>query len=83
MRKLIILKIFASFIVLLFLIQLAVVLGSVIAVMLYRALMLTVFYRVSRNIEIAGQETSSYASLMVTTTATTLNLICIVVLNQV
>ena len=64
--------------------QLCVVLASVIAVMLYRAVMLTVFYRVSGSIgSIAGQQPSSYASLMVTTTATSINLICIIVLNQV
>ena len=60
------------------------VLGSVIAVMLYRALMLSVFYKVSNNIgTVAGQQPSSYASILVTTTATSINLICIVVLNQV
>ena len=60
------------------------VLGSVIAVMLYRALMLGVFYKVSNSIgTVAGQQPSSYASILVTTTATSINLICIVVLNQV
>ena len=60
------------------------VLGSVIAVMLYRAVMLAVFYRVSRSWDsVAGQQPSSYASILVTTTATSINLICIVVLNQV
>ena len=63
--------------------QLAVVLASVCAVMLYRALMLGAFYRLSKNINVGNQKGSTYASLMVSITATTINLFCIVVLNKV
>merc|ERR1719361_1775542 len=45
--------------------------------------MLAVFYRVSRSWDsVAGQQPSSYASILVTTTATSINLLCIVIMNK-
>lgn len=63
--------------------MLIVVLATVIAVMAYRALMIPLFYKWSRNAgSVAGQDLSSYSSLYVTCSATAINLICIVILNK-
>ena len=64
--------------------QLIVVLATVIAVMLYRAMMLPLFYRWSQKAgSFAGQDLSSYSSLYVTCSATAINLFCIIILNKV
>ena len=63
--------------------QLMVVLATVIAVMFYRAMMIPLFYRWTKNASLAGQDLSSYSSLGVTCSATAINLFCIVVLNKV
>ena len=52
--------------------------------MLYRATMIPLFYKLTKDAgPVAGQDLSSYSSLGVTCSATAINLFCIVVLNKV
>ena len=58
-------------------------LGAVVGVVVYRLFVTAIFYQLSANAEVAGQEGSSLGDIAATTTATTLNLIFIIVLNWV
>ena len=59
-------------------------LAGVFEVMVYRAMMLSVFYSLTNKVgEVGGQNASDYAGLMVTMTATTMNLFFIVIMNKV
>ena len=63
--------------------QLFVVVAAVIAVMLYRMAILPIVAQAVEKSGIGGNQSSTFTSLLITTTATMINLICIIILNWV
>ena len=63
--------------------QLFVVLAAVFAVMLYRMAILPIVAHAVEKSDIGGNQSSTFTSLLITTTATMINLICIIILNWV
>ena len=63
--------------------QLFVVLAAVVAVMLYRMAILPIVAQAVEKSGIGGNQSSTFTSLLITTTATMINLICIIILNWV
>ena len=63
--------------------QLFVVVAAVVAVMLYRMAILPIVAQAVEKSGIGGNQSSTFTSLLITTTATMINLICIIILNWV